>query len=101
LITGRLQPVIVNVTGNGAPGTVTETDEIRRVGEDEIDSIVRKRGHNSHAVTQDKTGHKSLLLLQRAPGGHPCGARSPRPVGCSPRPVTGQADRGIPQPSSV
>ncbi|AOT35455.1 hypothetical protein FORC31_p202 (plasmid) [Escherichia coli] len=32
--------------------------------------------------------------------GHPCGARSPLPVGCSPRPVTGQADRGIPQPSS-
>ncbi|EEW2259762.1 hypothetical protein E4516_22550 [Escherichia coli] len=43
----------------------------------------------------------SLLLQQRAPGGRPCGARSPLPVGCSPRPVTGQADRGIPQPSSV
>ncbi|OKV32504.1 hypothetical protein AW116_17155 [Escherichia coli] len=42
----------------------------------------------------------ALLLLQRAPGGRPCGARSPLPVGCSPRPVTGQADRGIPQPSS-
>ncbi|EOX5228841.1 hypothetical protein ACPSUG_004611, partial [Escherichia coli] len=49
---------------------------------------------------KDKTGHTKLLLLQRAPGGHPCGARSPLPVGCSPRPVTGQADRGIPQPSS-
>lgn len=44
--------------------------------------------------------HLILLLSQRAPGGHPCGARSPLPVGCSPRPVTGQADRGIPQPSS-
>ncbi|ECG7136065.1 hypothetical protein EPX89_26730 [Escherichia coli] len=43
----------------------------------------------------------SLLLQQRAPGGRPCSARSPLPVGCSPRPVTGQADRGIPQPSSV
>ncbi|EDU4202080.1 hypothetical protein YS76_004750 [Salmonella enterica subsp. enterica serovar Oranienburg] len=43
----------------------------------------------------------ALLLLQRAPGGRPCGARSPLPVGCSPRPVTGRADRGIPQPSSV
>ncbi|EEV5626176.1 hypothetical protein EL011_20910 [Escherichia coli] len=43
----------------------------------------------------------SLLLQQRAPGGRPCGARSPLPVGCSPRPVTGQADRGISQPSSV
>ncbi|ECE4783657.1 hypothetical protein DDQ54_21265 [Salmonella enterica] len=32
---------------------------------------------------------------RRAPGGRPCGARSPLPVGCSPRPVTGQADRGI------
>ncbi|ARA34301.1 hypothetical protein DWC96_20145 [Salmonella enterica] len=42
----------------------------------------------------------SLLLQQRAPGGRPCSARSPLPVGCSPRPVTGQADRGIPQPSS-
>ncbi|RBL46488.1 hypothetical protein CCZ07_24160 [Escherichia coli] len=42
----------------------------------------------------------TLLLLQRAPGGPPCGARSPLPVGCSPRPVTGQADRGISQPSS-
>ncbi|MXD67422.1 hypothetical protein FQ018_23980 [Escherichia coli] len=42
----------------------------------------------------------SLLLHQRAPGGRPCSARSPLPVGCSPRPVTGQADRGIPQPSS-
>ncbi|EFC4606283.1 hypothetical protein FC255_27395, partial [Escherichia coli] len=40
----------------------------------------------------------SLLLQQRAPGGRPCSARSPLPVGCSPRPVTGQADRGIPQP---
>ncbi|OTC20105.1 hypothetical protein AW118_20860 [Escherichia coli] len=66
-----------------------------------MDNIVRKRGHNSHAVTQNKTGHNStLLLLQRAPGGPPCGARSPLPVGCSPRPVTGQADRGISQPSS-
>ncbi|HFP1640060.1 TPA: hypothetical protein ACHKP5_005216, partial [Escherichia coli] len=63
-------------------------------------SIARKRGHNTHAVTLDKTGHTKLLLLQRAPEGHPCGARSPLPVGCSPRPVTGQADRGIPQPSS-
>ncbi|EAB0397217.1 hypothetical protein F0299_24395 [Escherichia coli] len=51
--------------------------------------------------TEDKTGHTKLLLLQRAPGGHPCGARSPLPVGYSPRPVTGHADRGIPQPSSV
>ncbi|EEY5263590.1 hypothetical protein E3W27_23320, partial [Shigella flexneri] len=42
----------------------------------------------------------SLLLQQRAPGGRPCSARSPLPVGCSPRPVTGQADRGIPQPLS-
>ncbi|EDL1977393.1 hypothetical protein CQE65_13695 [Salmonella enterica subsp. enterica serovar Typhimurium] len=40
------------------------------------------------------------ILLTGAPGGPPCGARSPLPVGCSPRPVTGQADRGIPQPSS-
>ncbi|EEW1676912.1 TPA: hypothetical protein HNC36_25910 [Escherichia coli] len=43
----------------------------------------------------------SLLLQQRAPGGRPCSARSPLPEGCSPRPVTGQADRGIPQPSFV
>ncbi|RAX31886.1 UNVERIFIED_CONTAM: hypothetical protein DQE83_26600 [Escherichia coli] len=43
--------------------------------------------------------HLILLLLQRAPGGHPCGARSLLPVGCSPRQVTGHADRGIPQPS--
>ncbi|EFG4451848.1 hypothetical protein BM935_005135 [Escherichia coli] len=28
----------------------------------------------------------SLLLQQRAPGGRPCSARSPLPVGCSPRP---------------
>ncbi|HAD6911352.1 hypothetical protein CCS48_03140 [Salmonella enterica subsp. enterica serovar Enteritidis] len=40
------------------------------------------------------------VLLTGAPGGPPYGARSPLPVGCSPRPVTGQADRGIPQPSS-
>ncbi|OTC08214.1 hypothetical protein AW071_25565 [Escherichia coli] len=40
------------------------------------------------------------IILTGASGGHPCGARSPLPVGCSPRPVTGQADRGIPQPSS-
>ena len=44
--------------------------------------------------------HLILLILQRAPGGPPCSARSPLPVGCSPRPVTGHADRGIPQPSS-
>ncbi|EFI8275264.1 hypothetical protein G3812_003474 [Escherichia coli] len=49
-------------------------------------------------IKRDITAH---LLLQRAQGGPPCGARSPLPVGCSPRPVTGQADRGIPQPSSV
>ncbi|EEV9229311.1 hypothetical protein E6W91_19845 [Escherichia coli] len=40
------------------------------------------------------------IILTGASGGRPCGARSPLPVGCSPRPVTGQADRGIPQPSS-
>ncbi|EOV7942951.1 hypothetical protein ACORHG_003994 [Escherichia coli] len=53
------------------------------------------------AVTEDKTGHTKLLLLQRAPGGHPCGARSPLPVGCSPRPVTGQAGRGTLTTGSV
>ncbi|MLK24441.1 hypothetical protein DP207_19070, partial [Shigella sonnei] len=97
---GRLQPFVGFIASNGAPGTVTETDEIRRVGEDEINGVIRDTGHNIDAVTEDKTGHTKLLLLQRAPGGHPCGARSPLPVGCSPRPVTGQADRGIPQPSS-
>ncbi|TXW17518.1 hypothetical protein D4M56_27260, partial [Escherichia coli] len=72
----------------------------RRVSQYEINGVIRNTGHNIDAVTEDKTGHTKLLLLQRAPGGHPCGARSPLPVGCSPRPVTGQADRGIPQPSS-
>ncbi len=32
-ITGRLQPFIGFIAGNGTPGTVTETDEIWRVGE--------------------------------------------------------------------
>ncbi|KAA0431919.1 hypothetical protein FKA90_23760, partial [Salmonella enterica subsp. enterica serovar Typhimurium] len=39
--------------------------------------------------------HRDSSRLQEAPGGRPCDARSPLPVGCSPRPVTGQADRGI------
>nr|QIQ17086.1 hypothetical protein pIP72_140 [Escherichia coli] len=95
-----MQPFVGFIAGNGTPLTVTKTDEVRRVGEDEINGVIRDTGHNIDAVTEDKTGHTKLLLLQRAPGGHPCGARSPLPVGCSPRPVTGQADRGIPQPSS-
>ncbi|TBS16980.1 hypothetical protein DXN12_26540 [Salmonella enterica subsp. enterica serovar Typhimurium] len=54
----------------------------------------------SMQLPRTKRDITTLLLLQRAPGGPPCGARSPLPVGCSPRPVTGQADRGISQPSS-
>ncbi|EFD1588832.1 hypothetical protein FEJ02_23250 [Escherichia coli] len=40
-----------------------------------------------------------LLRLQGGPGGRPCDARSLLPGACTPRSVTGQADRGIPQPS--
>lgn len=100
LIADRLQPVIVDITNSGAPGTITKTDEVRRASQCEINSVIRGAGHNIDAVTGDKMGHTKLLLLQRAPGEHSCDARSPLPVDYSPRPVTGQADHGVPQPLS-
>ncbi|SQQ13910.1 Uncharacterised protein [Escherichia coli] len=70
-ITGRFQPFIGFIAGDGTPLTVTETDEIWRVGEDEIDSIARKRGHNTHAVPLDKTGHNSTPSLTEGTGRAP------------------------------
>lgn len=67
---GRMS-IIGFIAGDGTPLTVTETDEIWRVGEDEIDSIARKRGHNTHAVTLDKTGHNSTPSLTEGTGRAP------------------------------
>lgn len=63
LIAGGLQPFVGLVTGNTAAGTVTEADQIWRVCQNEIDSIIRQRGHNTHAVTQNKTGHNDTPSL--------------------------------------
>ncbi len=46
-ITGRLQPFIGFIAGDGTPLTVTKTDEIWWGGEDEIDSIVRNIFQNT------------------------------------------------------
>lgn len=48
---GGLQPFIGFIAGDGTPLTVTKTDEIWRVGENEIDSIIRKAGHDMDAIT--------------------------------------------------
>lgn len=67
LIAGRLEPFVGFVTGNTAAGTVTKPDQIRGIGEDEINGAIRKGGHNIDAVTQDKTGHRDTSWLQGAP----------------------------------
>ncbi|ATI66022.1 hypothetical protein CPU03_17290 (plasmid) [Edwardsiella tarda] len=42
---------------------------------------------------------RTPLRYREHPGGRHHGARSLLPVACTPRPATGQADRGISQPS--
>ena len=37
----------------------------------EINDVIWNTGHNIDAVTEDKTGHTKLFLLQRAPGEPP------------------------------
>lgn len=51
LMAGGLQPFIGFIAGDGTPLTVTKTDEIWRVGQNEIDSIIRKAGHDMDAIT--------------------------------------------------
>lgn len=106
LITSALQLFVGFVTGNTAPGTVTKPDQIRGIGEDEINSAIRKGGHNIDAVTQDKTGHRDTSWLQGAPRRTSVRRPFPAPGACTPGPVAGQADRGItsrqsPSPASL
>ena len=58
LIAGRLKPVVSFVAGEGAAGTVTEADQVRGIGQNEIDGAIGKAAHNIDTVTQDKTGHR-------------------------------------------
>ncbi|WP_228714841.1 hypothetical protein [Klebsiella pneumoniae] len=60
-----MQPFISFIAGDGTPLTVTKTDEIWRVGENEIDSIIRKAGHDMDAITLDKSGHSSSPFSKR------------------------------------
>jgi hypothetical protein len=67
LMAGGLQPFIGFIAGDGTPLTVTKTDEIWRVGQNEIDSIIRKAGHDMDAITLDKSGHGSSPFSNAAP----------------------------------
>ncbi|GHN89362.1 hypothetical protein MY005_49950 [Escherichia coli] len=62
------------------PETVTETDEIWRVGEDEINGVIRNTGHNIDAVTEDKTGHNDTPSLTEGTGRAPLWC--PFPAAC-------------------
>lgn len=46
----RQHPVAVYVIRNGAPGPVIKADQVRRIGENEINAFVRKTAHNLYAV---------------------------------------------------
>nr|CAC9195309.1 Uncharacterised protein [Escherichia coli] len=62
---GGLQPFIGFIAGDGTPLTVTKTDEIWRVGENEIDSIIRKAGHDMDAITPINLDMVVLLSQMR------------------------------------
>lgn len=67
LITCGLEPFIGFIAGDGTPLTVTKTYLIWRVGKDEIDSVIRKAGHDMDAVTQNQTGHDISPFSNAAP----------------------------------
>jgi hypothetical protein len=52
-----VQSFIGFIADDGSPLTVTKIDEIWPVGQYEIDSIIRKAGHNMDAIILDKSGH--------------------------------------------
>ncbi len=73
-------PLIVNVVGNRTAGSVLKADEVWRVGQDEINTRIRKAGHDLYAVSTHETGHNSAPHCQRAPlwcrDHHPAGRRA-------------------------
>ncbi|SJB59607.1 Uncharacterised protein [Shigella sonnei] len=79
-ITGRLQPFIGFIASDGAPETVTKTDEVRRVSQYEINGVIRNTGHNIDAVTEDKTGHNNAPSLTEDTGRAPLWC--PFPAAC-------------------
>ena len=65
-------------------------------------ALLEKRGPDMRTqLPQDKTGHtETRFSYRKGTGRAPPGERIHCNGTCSPRPVTGQADRGISQPSS-
>ncbi|MNP44251.1 hypothetical protein D3C76_1381040 [compost metagenome] len=51
----RLQPFVCHITGYRAPLAVAKADEVRRIGQDEIDGFVRECGHNLDGIALDES----------------------------------------------
>ncbi len=77
LTSAGLQPFVGDVTGKRASLTVMQTNQIWRIGQNKIDSIIGHASHELNAITQEKTGHERYSSGYRG------------------RQETGQADRGI------
>ncbi len=64
---GGLQPLVGFVAGDGASRTVAESNQVWGIGQNKVDGLIRKAGHNLDTVTLDKTGHMHTPLLMGAP----------------------------------
>ncbi|KAG1434186.1 hypothetical protein G6F57_021699 [Rhizopus arrhizus] len=57
----RRHPFIGAVVGNTPAGAVHVIDEVRRIGQHQVNSAIRQGGKNGQAIAQDNSTHGWLL----------------------------------------